>query len=92
MRVLEIRLEFATEVDERRELLRRIAELRDERLRDDVGAFEAFARLLPLAPDDTQARQRMLEIARRLAAHERAAGVLTATAAAAVAPSRAPRS
>jgi tetratricopeptide (TPR) repeat protein len=86
VRVLEIHLEFATGVDERRDLLRRVAELRDERLRDDVGAFDAFARLLPLDPDDARARHRMLEIARRLSAHERAAGVLTTTAAAAAAP------
>jgi tetratricopeptide (TPR) repeat protein len=86
VRVLEIHLEFASNADERRDLLRRVAELRDERLRDDPGALEAFARLLPLDPEDTRARQRMLEIARRLGAHERAAGVLTATAAAAVAP------
>jgi golgin subfamily B member 1 len=86
VRVLEIHLEFATGVDERRALLRRVAELRDERLRDDTGAFDAFARLLPLDPDDARARQRLLEIARRLNAHERAAGVLTAAAAAASAP------
>jgi tetratricopeptide (TPR) repeat protein len=86
VRVLEIHLEFATAVDERRALLRRVAELRDERLRDDAGAFDAFARLLPLDPDDARARHRMLDIARRLNAHERAAGVLTAAAAAATAP------
>ncbi len=86
VRVLEIHLEFASSTDERRDLLRRVAELRDERLRDDPGALEAFARLLPLDPEDTRARQRMLEIARRLGAHERAAGVLTATAAEAGAP------
>ena len=86
VRVLEIHLEFATGADERRDLLRRVAELRDERLRDDAGALDAFARLLPLDPDDARARHRMLEIARRLSAHERAAGVLTATAAAAAAP------
>ncbi|HXX68803.1 MAG TPA: tetratricopeptide repeat protein [Polyangiaceae bacterium] len=86
VRVLEIHLEFAHEVPERRDLLRRVAQLRDERLRDDAGALEAFARLLPLDPDDAPARQRMLEIARRLGTHERAAGVLLATAAAASAP------
>jgi golgin subfamily B member 1 len=86
VRVLEIHLEFARGVDERRDLLRRVAELRDERLRDDPGALEAFARLLPLDPDDARARQRMLEIARRMKAQARAAGVLTATAAAAQVP------
>lgn len=86
VRVLEVHLEFATHADERRDLLRRVAELRDERLRDDPGALEAFARLLPLDAEDARARTRLLEIARRLGAHERAAGVLTATAAAAAAP------
>ncbi len=92
VRVLEIHLEFAAAADERRDLLRRVAELRDERLRDDPGALEAFARLLPLDPEDARARQRMLEIARRMSAQERAAGVLTATAAAAAAPVPARRS
>jgi tetratricopeptide (TPR) repeat protein len=86
VRVLEIHLEFAAGSDERRDILRRVAQLRDERLRDDAGALEAFGRLLPLDPDDAVARTRMLEIAKRLAAHERVAGVLTATAAAAEAP------
>lgn len=86
VRVVEIRLEFASDPPERRDLLRRVAQLRDKRLRDDAGALEAFARLLPLDPDDTLARQRMLEIARRLGAYERAAGVLVTTAAAASAP------
>jgi tetratricopeptide (TPR) repeat protein len=63
-----------------------VAQLRDERLRDDAGALEAFGRLLPLDPDDAVARRRTLEIAKRLGAHERVAGVLTATAAAAEAP------
>jgi tetratricopeptide (TPR) repeat protein len=86
VRVLEIHLEFAAGADERRDILRRVAQLRDERLRDDAGALEAFGRLLPLDPDDAVARSRTLEIAKRLEAHERVAGVLTATAAAAQAP------
>jgi tetratricopeptide (TPR) repeat protein len=86
VRVLEIHLEFAGGADERRDLLRRVAELRDERLRDDAGALEAFARLLPLDPDDARARYRMLEITKRTGTNDRAAGVLTATAAAARAP------
>jgi tetratricopeptide (TPR) repeat protein len=66
--------------------LRRVAELRDERLKDDASAFEAYARLVPLDADDVRARQRMLEIARRIGAHERAAHVLLESAAAAEAP------
>src|SRR6202044_3637593 len=57
VRVLEIHLEFATNSNERRDLLRRVADLRDERLKDDAGALEAFARLLPLDPEDSRARQ-----------------------------------
>jgi tetratricopeptide (TPR) repeat protein len=86
VRVLEIHLEFAAGSDERRDILRRVAQLRDERLRDDAGALDAFGRLLPLDPDDAAARTRLLEIAKRLEAHERVAGVLTATAGAAEAP------
>ncbi len=86
VRVLEVRLESATDAIERRELLRRVAELRDERLTDDPGAFEAYVRLVPLVPADTDARERMLEIARRSNQHERAAKVLVQAAEAADAP------
>ena len=86
VRVLEIHLEFASSDDERRDLLRRVAELRDDRLRDDPGSLDAFARLLPLDPDDARARERMIEIARRTKAYDRAADVLAATATAAGAP------
>jgi hypothetical protein len=37
---------------ERRDVLRRIAVLRDERLRDGVGALEALCRYVPLDPVD----------------------------------------
>jgi golgin subfamily B member 1 len=82
VRVLEIRLEGAENDTDRRELLRRIAVLRDERLRDDAGAFETLARLVPLDPTDAAARERMTEIGRRLSAHDRLADVLAQTAAA----------
>ncbi|MGO9708401.1 MAG: hypothetical protein ACLQBL_06045 [Polyangiaceae bacterium] len=86
VRILEIRLESVSEVNDRRDLLRRIAELRDQRLSDDAGAIEAYARFVPLAPGDDDARRRLLEIARRLNAHERAAAVLLEAADAASAP------
>ncbi|MBX3224301.1 MAG: hypothetical protein KF795_27550 [Labilithrix sp.] len=86
VRVLEIRLEFVADDVERRELLRRVAELRDERLTDDAGSFETYARLLPLSPGDVEARQRYLEIARRMGRLEDAAEVLLATAKNAEAP------
>jgi tetratricopeptide (TPR) repeat protein len=85
-RILEIRLETVTDVNERRELLRRIAELRDHRMHDDPGAFEAYARFVPITPADDEARKRLLEIAGRTGAHERTATVLLEAADAAEAP------
>jgi tetratricopeptide (TPR) repeat protein len=86
VRVLDVRLESVRDEAERRELLRRVAELRDERLSDDPGALEAYAKLLPLSPGDSDARARFLEIGRRLSAHERVAEVLSRCAEAADAP------
>lgn len=90
VRVLGIRLEEIDEAlragadsmheDERRELLRRISVLRDERLHDDDGAFEALARLVPLDPLDADARGRLTEIGRRASAHGRVADVLNQAA------------
>src|SRR6185295_11616082 len=83
VRILGVRLEGADDRATRRELLRRIAELRDERLRDDAGAFD------PLELEDSGVRTRMLAIGRRLAAHARiAAALLAAAEASAVAPTR----
>ncbi len=86
VRALDVRLETATTNEARAELLRRIAELRDDRLNEDVSALEAYSRLVPLTPDDEHARTRLLEIARRLGSHEQAAGVMLAAAKAANAP------
>jgi tetratricopeptide (TPR) repeat protein len=86
VRVLEIRLEFEMDALQKRELLRRVAELRDERLNDDAGAFDAYSRFVPLAPADEYARTRLLEIGNRMGAHERAAEVLLKGADAADAP------
>jgi hypothetical protein len=47
VRVLEILREGATDENERRDLLRRISLLRDERLRDDAGAFSTLSELVP---------------------------------------------
>lgn len=81
VRVLGIRLEVLDPAQpdaelERRELLRRIAVLRDERLHDDEGALDAYAQLVPLDPLDAEARRRLMEIGRRQGAHERVARVL----------------
>ncbi|HTU62779.1 MAG TPA: hypothetical protein VMF89_30160, partial [Polyangiales bacterium] len=91
VRVLEIRLEGLegepAEVEAaRRELIRRIAHLRDDRLHDDEGALESFAQLVPLVPEDTDARNRLMEIGRRLGAHPRVARVLSQAADAADTP------
>jgi tetratricopeptide (TPR) repeat protein len=80
VRVLEIRREGATEEHERRELLRRVSALRDERLKDDAGAFATLSELVPLETDDATARERFVEIGRRLGEHEKMAQVLTAAA------------
>jgi tetratricopeptide (TPR) repeat protein len=80
VRVLEIRREGATDEAERRDLLRRMSVLRDERLRDDHGAFTTLAELVPLEPEDASVRERFVEIGRRLADHEKVATVLTAAA------------
>ncbi|HEV8549430.1 MAG TPA: tetratricopeptide repeat protein, partial [Polyangiaceae bacterium] len=72
-RVLATRLDADTEAtaDETRELLRRIAVLRNERLRDDAAALDTYARLVPLDPSDVEARDRLIEIGERLDAHTR---------------------
>ncbi len=82
VRVLEIRLRALDESagtaadDEKKELLRRIAGLRDERLHDDEGALEALSRYVPLEPLDVEARGRLVEIGRRLGAEAKVATVL----------------
>ncbi|MGK4007849.1 tetratricopeptide repeat protein [Sorangium sp. So ce1036] len=87
VRVLEIRREGAETESERRELLRRVSVLQDERLKDDAGAFASLSELLPLEPEDLAARARLIEIGRRLGEHEQVAEVLTAAADACGTPS-----
>ncbi|HEY1960283.1 MAG TPA: tetratricopeptide repeat protein [Polyangiaceae bacterium] len=86
VRVLDVRLESAQGDEARAELLRRIAEIRDDRLNEDVAALDAYAKLVPISPDDENARARLLDIARRVGAHEQAADVLLAAAKNARAP------
>ena len=81
VRVLDIRLETTSEEGERRSLLGRIATLRDERLADDAGAMDALAQLVPMDPVDVRSRGRLLEIGKRMGAHERVAEVLMSAAA-----------
>jgi len=83
VRVLEVRLEgFGSDPanEERRELLRRIATLRDDRLHDDESALRTLSLLVPADPLDVDARKRLLEIGRRLGMNERVAEVLTEAA------------
>lgn len=80
VRMLEIRLDASTDAAERQVLLRRIGELKDERLHDDAGAFEALGQLVPLVPDDEAVRERFIEIGKRLTKHDRVAAVLTEAA------------
>jgi tetratricopeptide (TPR) repeat protein len=83
VRVLDVRLEgFSADPAnaDRRELLRRIATLRDDRLHDDESALKTLALLVPADPLDVDARQRLLEIGRRLGLNERVAEVLTEAA------------
>jgi len=83
VRVLEVRLEgLGTDPanEERRELLRRIATLRDDRLHDDESALRTLSLLVPADPLDVDARKRLLEIGRRLNLNEQVAEVLTAAA------------
>lgn len=86
VRVLDIRLETSQDEGEKRSLLRRIATLRDERLTDDQGALDALAQLVPLDPVDVRARARLIEIGKRVGAHERVAEVLTNAAGTAPGP------
>ncbi|MEY2933939.1 MAG: hypothetical protein RL033_4688, partial [Pseudomonadota bacterium] len=78
--VLEVRWaageDSGDEADVRRELLRRIAGLKDERLHDDVGALEAYARYVPQDPLDIAARERFVEIGLRRGEFVRVATVL----------------
>ncbi len=92
VRVLQIRLAVLEEPsgdpersdaereDELRDLLRRVSVLLDERLHDDAAALECVSKLVPLDPLDDGARSRLLDIGRRVGAHDRVADVLARAA------------
>src|SRR5690606_25897976 len=69
--------------NDRRDLLRRIATLRDDRLHDDEGSFEVFAELAPLDPGDSDLRERLIDSGRRLGRSTKIVTVLLAAAKAA---------
>lgn len=85
VRVLSIRLGVARELKaagkapeaeaDERSLLKRIAELKNDRMRDDEGAIVALCDYIPLEPSDQDARQSLLEVGRRLGAFEKMAAV-----------------
>lgn len=66
--------------EERRDLLRRIATLRDDRLHDDAGSFDVFAELVPLDPEDFDLRSRLIEAGRRMGRSEQVVEVLVQAA------------
>jgi tetratricopeptide (TPR) repeat protein len=76
VRVLLVRLEGAKDDEQKRELLRRLATLRDERMKDDAGSFESLQSLVPLEPEDATVRERFMLIGRRLGAHGKMAEAL----------------
>lgn len=86
VRVLEIRLDEADDEGESIDLLHRIAELRDERLGDERGAFGSYAHLVIKDPLDGAIRQRTIEIGRQLGEHAKLAEVLEKAADAADSP------
>lgn len=86
VRVLDIRLEGAPEPALRKELLRRLATLRDDRLKDDAGAFAALSELLPLEPEEVALRERFLSIGKRLGEQSRMAETLEKAAAQSAVP------
>jgi len=66
--------------EERRDLLRRIATLRNDRLHDDEGSFDVFAELAPLDPLDADLRDRLIDSGRRLGKSPQVVEVLLAAA------------
>jgi tetratricopeptide (TPR) repeat protein len=88
VRVLEARIESEIDAtpEERRDLIRRVATLRNQRLHDDEGAFVAFSKLAPMDPADSEARAELVTIGGRLGQYERVTRVLLETADATASP------
>ncbi len=86
VRVLEVRRTALAEAEdtdpvEQRDLLRQIAELKNDRLKDDEGALAAFLELVPLDPAFSEGREELLRISGRLGASVRVADALETAAA-----------
>ena len=71
-RSLEVQLEFVTEPNARVDLLKRIAELHTERLGQWSEAMGAYLRAVPLAPGDTDLREKLALATRACAASGKA--------------------
>ncbi len=84
VRMLEIQLE--ADGEGKTGLLQRIAELRDEALSDDDGAFDAYRRLLLEDPSLEDVRERMRQIARRKRSWQDFADTMLAAAGRATSP------
>ncbi len=82
VRVLEARIDAETDAtpEERRDMIRRVAVFRNDRLHDDEGAFAAFSKLAPMDPGDSEARDQLVTIGARLGQFDRVAKVLSETA------------
>jgi tetratricopeptide (TPR) repeat protein len=82
VRVLEARIDAETDAtpEERRDMIRRVAVFRNDRLHDDEGAFAAFSKLAPMDPGDGEARDQLVTIGARLGQFDRVAKVLSETA------------
>ncbi|HEX7479433.1 MAG TPA: hypothetical protein VF331_16640 [Polyangiales bacterium] len=70
-RWIERRIEETASKSERLPLLRQLAALFAERLEDQLAAYDAYERMLEIAPDDVHALDRMEEIDEATGAHER---------------------
>lgn len=77
VRVIAIRLEGADSDREKCELLRRLATLWNDRLKDDTQAFAWLAKLVPLEPEDEALRDLLIEIGHRSRSHQALAAALT---------------
>ena len=82
VRVLEARIDAETDAspEERQNMIRRVAVFRNGRLHDDEGAFAAFAKLAPMDPADSEAREQLVAIGARLGQFDRVAKVLSQAA------------
>jgi tetratricopeptide (TPR) repeat protein len=73
--VLELRLELLADPHDRRDLLQRIARLRQDGLEDGRAAFATFARALAEVPEDVETQAELDRLATQLEAYHELVGV-----------------